>query len=163
MEDLTDGVVTLRPFHEEDIPAIAAACVDPEIARFLPDVPQPYTIDDAHAYIAYAATEWASGRQRPLAIVGRTDEAFVGAIEVRLEKEGSIGYWIAPANRGRGFATRALVLLSRWAVSEGGVERLKLTTHPENLASQRVAVRAGFSCEERRADAVVFLLCRSDL
>jgi RimJ/RimL family protein N-acetyltransferase len=163
METLTDGVVTLRRFRDEDTLAIAAACVDPEIARFLPDVPQPYTIDDAHAYLAYATSQWVAGRQRPVAITGGKDDAFLGAIEVRLEEEGSIGYWIAAASRGRGFATRALLLVSRWAVTEGGVERLELTTHPENLASQRVAERAGFSCDERRADAVVFSLRLSDL
>jgi RimJ/RimL family protein N-acetyltransferase len=42
--------------------------------------------------------------------------------------------------RGRGIATRALVLICEWAEQRP----IHLTTHPENLASQRVAEKAGF-------------------
>lgn len=173
MEPLSDGVVTLRLFREEDIPAIAAACVDADIVRFIPAIPVPYTEADARAYVARAATESATEAQRHMAIVDASDGAFLGAIEVRLGGDGSIGYWIAPAARGRGIATRALVLLSRWAVTDGGVERLELTTHQENLASQLVAEKAGFVREgvlrshirfrEGRRDSVLFSLLPSDL
>ena len=75
--------------------------------------------------------------------------------------------------RGRGVATRATKLLSRWALTEADVERLELTTHPENVASQRVAEKAGFTREgvlrahtafrEGRRDSVLFSLLPSDL
>ncbi len=173
MEQLTDGVVTLRPFREEDIPAIAAACVDAEIARFTTEVPQPYTEADARGFVAFAATELSTGKNRPLAIADALEGTFLGAIEIRTGDSGSIGYWVAPEARGRGVATRALVLLSRWAVTEGNIERLELTTHPENIASQRVAEKAGFVREgllrshtrfrEGRRDSVLFSLLPSDL
>jgi [ribosomal protein S5]-alanine N-acetyltransferase len=147
--------------------------LDPEIGRFIPYVPQPYAEADAHAYVARAATEWATGAHRSLAIADAVSRTFLGAIEVRLGDPGSIGYWVAPGARGRGVATRALVLLSRWALTDGGVERLELTTHPENFASQRVAEKAGFVREgvlrshirfrEGRRDSVLFSLLPSDL
>ncbi len=67
-----------------------------------------------------------------------------------------------------------VVLLSRWALAEAGVLRLELTTHPENVASQRVAEKAGFVREGvlrshmayrdgRRRDSVLFSLLHSDL
>ena len=37
--------------------------------------------------------------------------------------------------------------LSAWALGDGGFDRLELTTHPENTASQRVAEKAGFDRE----------------
>jgi ribosomal-protein-alanine N-acetyltransferase len=96
----------------------------------------------------------------------------VGAIDVRLGEVGSIGYWVSPQSRGRGVATRALVLLSRWALRQG-VARLELTTHPENVASQRVAEKAGFVREgvlrshirfrEGRRDSVLYSLLPSDI
>jgi len=65
------------------------------------------------------------------------------------------------------------VLLSRWAVTEGGIERLELTTHPENNSSQRVATKACFTREgvlrshirfrDGRRDSVLFSLLPSDL
>ena len=107
-----------------------------------------------------------------MAIADHETGGLVGAIELRLGEEGSIG-WVAPRVRGRGVATRALILLARWAVTEGGVERLVLTTHPENIASQRVAEKAGFVREgvlrshlrfrEGRRDSILFSLLPSDL
>jgi RimJ/RimL family protein N-acetyltransferase len=79
-----------------------------------------------------------------------------------------IGYWLAPEARGRGAATRALRLLSSWALRELPIARLQLTTDVENDASQRVATRAGFTREAvlrawfddrgERRDAVMFSL-----
>jgi len=69
--------------------------------------------------------------------------------------------------------TRATRLLAEWAVTEGGVQRLELTTHPDNVASQRVAEKAGFTREgvlrshirfpEGRRDSVIFSLLPADL
>ena len=67
-----------------------------------------------------------------------------------------------------------LKLIARWAFNEVGVQRLELTTAPENVASQRVAERAGFTREgvlrglvatkaNRRQDTVLFSLLPADL
>ena len=142
--ELTDGEINLRRFTDADIPAIVVACSDPDTTRFIPHIPTPYGEHDARAYIQLTHELQASGARLPLAIAdARTDE-LLGAIDVRLGDEGSIGYWIGPWARNRGVATRALKLLSAWALEEGGVRRLLLMTHPANLASQRVAKKAGF-------------------
>jgi RimJ/RimL family protein N-acetyltransferase len=54
----------------------------------------------------------------------------------------TIGYWVAAAARGRGVATRALRLVCEWRQERP----LRLVTHPRNVASQRVAEKAGFRC-----------------
>ena len=65
-------------------------------------------------------------------------------------------------------------LIARWAFNELGVQRLELTTAPENVASQRVAERAGFTREgvlrglvatksNGRRDSVMFSLLPADL
>ncbi|MGH2801119.1 MAG: GNAT family N-acetyltransferase [Thermoleophilaceae bacterium] len=46
---LSDGEIALRPFIEDDVPAITAACQDPEIPRWTL-VPSPYTEEDARAF-----------------------------------------------------------------------------------------------------------------
>jgi RimJ/RimL family protein N-acetyltransferase len=116
---------------------------DPEIARWLDQVPQPYTLADARAYIggigetAFAVTDADSGR-------------VLGSIGVRFSEDrdvGEIGYWLRADARGRGFVTRALVLVSRWALSREGVARVQLRADVENVASRRVAEKAGFRLE----------------
>jgi RimJ/RimL family protein N-acetyltransferase len=171
--ELTDGIVTLRPFAEGDAPAVARACADPETQRFIPGMPSPYTEADARAYIGLTREWEAAGTNVPRAIVEAASGELLGSIDVRLGETGTIGYWMGPWARRRGHATRALALLSRWAVTEAGVERLELTTHPDNIASQRVAEKAGFAREgilrgyirfaEGRRDSVMFSLLPGDL
>ena len=65
-------------------------------------------------------------------------------------------------------ATLALELIARFAFTELGAARVQLRTEPDNVASQRVAEKAGFTREGvlrsllefkgRRRDAVMFSL-----
>jgi RimJ/RimL family protein N-acetyltransferase len=171
--ELSDGVIRLRRFRPDDAQAVARACDDPDTARFIPGMPSPYTEADARRYLEFCEQAWRSRERLPFAIVDEAGGLLLGAIDVRLGEVGSIGYWIAREARGAGIATRALFLLSRWAVSDGGVERLELMTHPENVASQRVAEKAGFAREgilrahlrfrEGRRDSVLYSLLPSDV
>ena len=65
----------------------------------------------------------------------------------------AISYAIIAAERGRGYATRATRLLAAYGLEHVGFSRIELRTDVENVASQRVAERAGFSyvCLDPRA------------
>ena len=146
--DLTDGVVRLRPWRPADAEAVYAACQDPRIARFVP-IPQPYTMAVATGYVEFAAAATQAGPDVHLAIVDPTTDALLGAIS-RHGGDGHrawFGYWLAPEARGRGVATRALRLLIEWTLSTTDVIRMELYTDPDNDASGRVALRAGFELE----------------
>ena len=58
---LSDGVVTLRPWTAGDIPVLAEECREEEIARWLDQVPQPYTEADAREYVAATRSAWKDG------------------------------------------------------------------------------------------------------
>jgi RimJ/RimL family protein N-acetyltransferase len=62
------------------------------------------------------------------------------------EDVAQFGYWIAPGARGRGYATRAVVLLTGWLFGLGAA-RVFLTIVEGNEASVAVARRAGFRYE----------------
>jgi RimJ/RimL family protein N-acetyltransferase len=164
---LADDAIRLRPFTDDDVPAIVAACQDPEIPRWT-RVPAPYTEADARAFLADPS-------DRAFAIVDSASGELAGAIGARSEEEGrvEIGYWVVREARGRGVATRALRLLARWAVEELDAARLQLYADPANTASQRVAEKAGFRREGvlrswveikgTRRDAVMYSLLPEDL
>ena len=167
MELSGDGIV-LRPWHANDESAVYEACQDPEIQRWIPVIPRPYTRDNARAFVN---GHLETGHQFAI-----TEEARVlGAIGMRVSEQmtGHIGYWCAPDARGRGVTTSALRLLSRYALDELAVERLELVTDPENRASQRVAEKAGFRRgilrshlrhpDGRRRDSVMFSLLPGEL
>jgi len=144
--ELRDGEVVLRPPAERDLAAIVAGCRSgPDMPLFLPLLPSPYGEEDGRAFLASVAARWRAGDpERTYAIAdGETDE-LLGIVSIRLYEGGTVGYWLRPEARGRGIMTRAVRLLVDHARREHGIERLRLFTHPDNLASQRVAERAGF-------------------
>ena len=167
---LSDGVVALREWREEDIPAIVAICDDPEVARFT-RVPSPYTERDARAFLAGYVIE-----EMSFAIVSADDDHDVlGSIGMRDDGEGrgQLGYLVAAPARRRGVASRAVRLLAEWALTEAGLARVQLYARVDNPASQRTAERAGFHREGvlrsymllrgERHDAVIFALTANDL
>jgi RimJ/RimL family protein N-acetyltransferase len=146
---LTDGEVLLRPWSLADVPAVTAACQDPEIPRWTV-VPHDYTERDASEFIASREEDRVAGVGIHFAVVDR-DSELLGAIGLANfdwpDRKVEIGYWVAREARRRGVGTRALVLLSRWAIEELGMERIELPANPRNDASLALARRAGFRRE----------------
>ena len=67
-----------------------------------------------------------------------------------------VGYWIRSSRAGQGFVTEAVQALCDYAFTQIGAVRVELVVDEENVASRRVADRAGFHLEgthrnERRA------------
>jgi RimJ/RimL family protein N-acetyltransferase len=142
---LSDGEVTVRGLRETDIPAIVAACQDPEIPRWT-RVPSPYTREDAKRFLAIAAAEAAAGEGIALALADAGDRLVgtIGLMELDGRGSGEIGYWTAAEARGRGLTTRAVVLLRDWAHDALGLTTIEILSHRDNRPSQVVAERAGF-------------------
>jgi ribosomal-protein-alanine N-acetyltransferase len=57
-----------------------------------------------------------------------------------------LGYWVDESHAGRGLATRAVAEALEIAFGEMALHRLEAGTRPENVASQRVLERNGFTC-----------------
>jgi RimJ/RimL family protein N-acetyltransferase len=173
---LADDVVRLRPWREIDVPAQLEAFSDPEFERFSDWA--PHTEAEAHAYLAEQEQARRAAQQIEFALVEPHDDnvvlggASLNNVSLELERA-AIGYWLAPHARGRGVATRAVRLISRWAFEDLRLCRLELTCGPDNGASQRVAERCGFTREGvlrshipfkgTRRDSVVFSLLPGEL
>lgn len=173
-EELSDGVVTVRPWRMDDLPALVAACNDETLHRWLPMIPYPYSEEDGREFISHQPERNAEGSGNMGVFDAGTGE-LLGAVGFRAEHFDRVefGYWAHLAHRGRGITPRALRLLARWVVEETGAKRLQLHAEVENIASQRVAEKAGFTREgvrrsyievagERR-DAVGFSLLPDEL
>lgn len=169
--ELRDGELVLRPWSEDDVKALVAACNDPEIVRWIPLIPSPYTEDDARAFVR---GEVSAGPEHSFATT--LGGVVVGAIGMSVIAPGTgrIGYWCARDWRGRGLTPRALGLVCRFGLDECDLGRLELFTEPENDASQRVAEKVGFRREGvlrshmlhsdgRRRDSVMFSLLPGEL
>ncbi len=173
---LETGRLVLRPFEERDVPEVQAACADPGTRTWLL-LPDPYTLDEARAYcLEYAPRALSSGGV-VWAGVDRATGRLVGSFELKgtdwRVRSTEIGYWVAPWARGRGYATEAVRTIARWVLREQGFARLELRAATGNLASQRVARKAGFRREgllrnagvtpAGQVDLVVYGLTPADL
>ena len=81
------------------------------------------------------------------AVVRTEDGAAVGGIGFHgppSEGSAEIGYDLAASQRGRGYATEAVAVISAFALDQPEVDVVVAHTEPGNTASQAVVVRAGF-------------------
>ena len=149
---LSDGVVALRPWRPADAGARYDGFTDPLCLQFSWPYVEPPAAADVAAAFSRNEDERRRGEGINLAIVDAEDQATIwGAASVydvvADQGRAGVGYWLGPQARGRGVATRALRLLSGWALEELPLARLELTCAPDNVASQRVAERCGFRRE----------------
>ena len=165
-QPLRGALVALRPWRLEDAHSVFAACQDDQIQRWVP-VPSPYTHADAVAYVSTIAPEaWADGGA-VYAVVDDADRV-AGAMGAHSMTDGvaHVGYWTAASARGRGYTTDALRTITTWFFRARGAARVELVVEPANVASIRVAEKAGFRAEgllrqryvlhERRIDVVMY-------
>jgi RimJ/RimL family protein N-acetyltransferase len=173
---LTDGTVALRPWEDGDTEFVARAVRDPEIPRW---TMVPVDMDEGGAlqWVRRMREMPALDRAAPFAITVAATGEPLGCVGVANfdwpDSTAHVFYWLAAEARGRGYATRAVRLISEWAFTALQLERLELYTHPDNVASRRVAERAGYTHEGTlrsamvvkgtRWDVVLFALLPSDL
>ena len=143
---------TLRPLREADLDELVQICTDPETVRWT-TVPLNYTRDDAQTFLTFTQRAAAAGRELTWAI----DDSGVlaGAISLRLP-EGSanapgtyadLGFYTAAQMRGRGVMTDAVrtVLGFGFDPLGLGLDTIGWAALVGNAASERVAVKAGFT------------------
>ena len=145
--DLHDDLLALRPPAPGDVEAITVAVQDPDIPRFTM-VPTPYSEVDAVAFVDQASSSWDAGTGASFLVVGRTSGELLGAIGLhRLDPaagRAQVGYWVDAAARQRGVATRALTLVTTWALGPLGLRRVQALVFTDNPWSQRVLEKAGY-------------------
>lgn len=148
--------LTLRPWTEEDAPAVLAAFADPEI-RFW-HMREVATEEEARSWIAAWRERWSAETDGSWAIAAVGTDEVVGQVALRtvgLEVGyGQITYWVLPASRGNGVATQAVAALSRWSLEELGLHRLEIWHSVANARSCRVAENVGYALEATMRSAL---------
>jgi RimJ/RimL family protein N-acetyltransferase len=149
-EPLSDGTVVVRLPHERDAEALVRFGDDPDVADTIwVPIPTPCEREVAAQRIAAFKNGWEQETQfGPVLIVAaaETDE-MIGVVFLRVREHDSVelSYGVAPAFRNRGVASAAAALVAGWCLEELAVARVELRIGQSNVASQRVAVKAGFS------------------
>jgi RimJ/RimL family protein N-acetyltransferase len=149
-----DGLV-LRPWRDEDVPALHEAFQDPLLHQW--QLRRCDSKEEALSWIEGWRGDWEDERTAQWAVVGADTERLLGRVALNsialAEGLAKVGYWTTAVARGQGVAARATTALSRWALEEIGFHRLELLHATANEASCRAAVKAGFLLEGTKRSA----------
>ncbi|MDG9727680.1 MULTISPECIES: GNAT family N-acetyltransferase [unclassified Streptomyces] len=125
--------------------------LDPEFQRWNTPLKLWTDLGGARKSLRARALEAAEGRAASFRITDAESGTALGHIGVneinRPLRLARVGYWVLPEARGRGVATHALLLASRWAFAELGLYRLELGHAVGHEASCRIAERCGYAHE----------------
>jgi len=105
----------------------------------------------ARAWIEQRRQRERDGEQITRAVVNAGSERLLGAVWLgrfdREAKRAELAYWTATSARNQGVATAAVRIMAAYGFEELGLIRIQILAPVQNLASQRVADRAGFTNE----------------
>jgi RimJ/RimL family protein N-acetyltransferase len=134
---LQDGSLILDPCAESWRIASLLAHDDPDFYRW-GYMRQPLPPERRESWVRDRVFRDRIGNARYCGIRWDGSSEPIGLIDIwvtnPLERWAEIGYWTHPDYRGRRVATRALCLVTTWAVDSAGAAQIDLPIHPENEA-----------------------------
>ena len=143
---LIDGNFMLRPWALDDAPRVHELCQDPLIQEYT-TIPVPYELHHATAFVE---AQQKSDDHTQISFAGVLDGEVVLSISLHSIAEFDhiceLGYWLAPEARGAGLAAKAARMITDFGFAIG-FRRISAIVLPENPASQKTLLNAGFELE----------------
>ncbi len=136
----------LRELHPDDAEALHPVFSDPEATRFALRIHA--TVADTEGWINAVRNGYTKHGFGPWCMVRKSDLSTIGycgcgIVDVEDQREYEIGYRVLPSCWGQGFATEATRAAIAHAFNDLSLLRLVAVIQPTNVASVRVAEKAG--------------------
>lgn len=149
--ELQTSRLILRPFHEEDVDAMAKLFANPDFMRFSLGV---FTERKQTAAFIEKVTDWDRlGIPSQFAVVPLGENAIIGYCgfyhHAEVPGELEIGYRLHPDYWNRGLITEAARAVRDHGFRDRKLPRVISLIHPENSPSRRVAEKNGMTIEKQ--------------
>ena len=178
--ELTGDSIVARTYRQGDAPLLYEAVRESiaEVSAWLPWCHENYSIEESREFVASRSTALDAGEHYSFAVFSKNDpRRLLGGVGLnfinRVHQFGNLGYWTRTSAAGQGLASQAARLVARFAFEQLGLQRIEIVAAVPNIASQRVAEKAGAVREgvvRKRLcirgepqDAILFSLVREDL
>ena len=146
---LTDGVITIRPPCAGDLPALIVA-VQESLAEIQPWMDWAVTdYGETHAtrWLEAILSNWERSAGFQFAIMDTKTDEYLGNCSIdgiNLKyRFCNLGYWVRTSRTRQGIASRAARLSAQFAFEKVHLIRAEIVIATGNIASQRVAQKAG--------------------
>lgn len=148
---LEGGRVALRALRPMDAASIYRYLNDSRVNRWLPRVPKPYRVDDAHAWVRVTRKMAEAGTDFHFGIELRESGEIVGMIGLNgiqtEDRIAEVGYWLGRPYWRQGLMEEALRLIVRFAFGPLRLHRLFGIVVPSNVGSAALLEKVGFQRE----------------
>lgn len=148
---LSDGRVVLRALREDDINDYLAAFDEGDCLLNLLGFEEPPSRDRIERWLEHNWVEPPEMRSWEFVVADAESDEFVGTTMIHScdwkNRRAEIGIGMVSDKRAQGHGSAALRLLLDWAFEDLGIERMEMTTLPENLSVPRLADKFGFTYE----------------
>jgi len=146
---LSDGQIGLRQFTRDDVPVLFNSIRESltQLSAWMVWAHPSYSIEDTQAFVLKCGSGWEKGEQYSFAIIDVHDGQFLGSVGLsavnRAHGFANLGYWVRTRKTRHGVATSATRMAARFSFESLALNRVELLVPTANLASQRVAEKAG--------------------
>jgi RimJ/RimL family protein N-acetyltransferase len=138
----------LRRFAAGDLEPLLAVFGDAAVMRYVGEERRPLDRAGVAALMTAAGAHWSEYGYGLLAIVERETGRLIGEAGLQVLEAGpdvEIGYTLARAAWGRGYATEAARAVLRWGFARLRLHRIHAVSDPANHASLRVLDKLGMT------------------
>jgi RimJ/RimL family protein N-acetyltransferase len=148
-ENLSDGVVRLRPWQTSDAAGgFEAVCESLEALKpWMSWAHDGYRQEELLGFIQRSIDGWEKNAYFNFVITSALDGAVLGGCGLNnlspVYRLANLGYWVRNSRRGQGIAPRAARLTARFGFERLGLVRAEIVVAVGNTASLRVAEKCG--------------------
>jgi RimJ/RimL family protein N-acetyltransferase len=153
----TENLILRLP-EPSDAHPLQRAIDDWDIAVTTGGIPFPYDLEMAEGWIQGVLDRPEDAEQVTYMMIRRVDKQLIGGCGMSLNlrhESADIGYWVAKANWGNGYATEAARRLIQLGFEELGLNRVQAAFYATNIASRRVMEKAGMTFEGIHRQAII--------
>jgi ribosomal-protein-serine acetyltransferase len=149
--ELEGEYIRLRRLAVDDATSMHAAAVESaaELETSVPWFSRGMTVESFRSFAAWAWEAWDRGEHYELSILAR-DGTYLGSAGLSVDAttmSANLQYWVRTSATGRGVASEAARLVSRWAIQALGLQRVEIFISDHNVPSQMAARKSGAHLE----------------
>ena len=139
----TDRLLIQRLKYEDAEEIFFTYASKPEVTKYL-SWPTHQSVDDTRAFLNYAHEGWKEGKDYSFSLRLKENGNLIGSFGI-MNDNGKLqfGYTISPSKSGQGYASETVIKMMSLVRGQEGVYRIGTFVDVENIASQKVLIKAG--------------------